>query len=291
MRRVMALLLLFFPFSAFALDITQYELVRENVVTKDASSEWDYVLTFKDTPFRVALGPRLNSKEQGDWFANAGLDEESLDVKWLAAGRLVQISWSTFPIGNGHYRAAAYVLLQVGDDKLTELVREAFQIYGSQGMNESQRTDVVYKWLPEEKQLIRQVSQTDCTWSETPIPLANDSGPGGFTREVRLTEMTTCKLEDDQLKVYSSDVVLDLGDRKVPAGEVAEVLVLYFVPRWSTPRGDGICTPKEREYMLRDLSLKEEDTCTGKIRAPGSEAVVLGPMTPQGDNYPFKRSR
>ncbi|MFA6244765.1 MAG: hypothetical protein WC655_27725, partial [Candidatus Hydrogenedentales bacterium] len=277
MRRVMSLLLLFCPCSAFALDITQYELLRENVVTKDASSEWDYVLIFKDTPFRVALGPRWANDSQIEGDDNNGLNEETLQISWLAKDELFWITWRTFPVANGAYSAQACIVMRHKGGKLSELLREGYLARVKLGAGEFWHKDITFEWIPNERRLIKRIAASDRIWSEDRIPAAEPPSPGGYIREVSFDETVTYRPEEDRLQFVSSNISLELGERKVPANEIAELFVLYLAPRWGTQLGEGSCTPKERENMLRDLRLKEGDLCTGKTEGPSWTRGVFKP--------------
>ncbi|MBX7258696.1 MAG: hypothetical protein K1Y02_20210 [Candidatus Hydrogenedentes bacterium] len=287
MPKLIALCLIASSYSALALDISQYELIRENVVTKSDSTEWDYVLAFKDTPFRVELGPRRANDEQTKGFDNDGLNEETLKIVWLEEDKWLWITWRTFLVGSGAFIAQANIVLRLEGERLTESLREGYLAREQLGAGLFWHKEITYEWSAKEERLHKKIAANDRVWSDRWIPAAEQVTQSGYVRDVNFTEDVTYKLVDDRLEFEASRILLDLGDRKVPAGEIAQLFVLYLIPRWSTPQGEGECTIKERADMLQSLGLKEGTAYTGKINGPSWTQGVFKPLGQKHDFYPF----
>ena len=126
---VAALLLLVAATKTSSIDISHYDLARENVVEEGDVTRCDYVLIFRDSGARVCLGPRYTSPSTNDPFGNYGLDEQTLKVTWLIPDRAIGISWHTVPVSQGLPRTSAHILLLVQSGDLKEVYRKGYPMF------------------------------------------------------------------------------------------------------------------------------------------------------------------
>jgi len=291
-----------------ALDIANYELVRDIVKDNPGDKEWKNTLTFRNTDIRIPLEGSFDTSAGG-----IGLEQASLKIQWVIPNHVMWIRWNTIPLGSGSYCSEAHILLLMENGKATELTRQGFFASGGTGAAGCFQQSASFELddtLPGTPQILRRVSHYYEYWEgRQTSPMAVKSGDTGdswvtaycFIEEACFL-IRDGRLVDSPRGLYS--LRLDLSapqDREhrenllkaeIPIEEVAEFLVPYVALRYGHILGSGECTEGERNLMVRDLRQRNHlndnvKTLHGMIEVPYSGPPVFVPLTPTDDYYPF----
>lgn len=263
---------LFLP-GAFALDITQYEIVKRDS-TSGNGQRW--VLHFLESKIEISLVPVRDRPGEAPDDARSLTGPDGFNVRWLIEDRLLWVSWRTQPQGNGVYYDEVHIIVDISSGLATELRRVQYAANGNQGIGYRQHLDVKYSYNKESRLITESLHRSDTQLFDHPYPLAAKLGEAGpYLLEENLEQVYEYSIHPDRLIVRRKNLILYLGEEKKPVDEVARFVILRLSPRYGH-------LPLEASAQ-DEITKQELDRVTASIRIgagiDSGEPMISGKIT------------
>ena len=165
---------------------------------------------------------RLDASAPATW----GFDPMSVKVDWLDEGRLLLVSWSTVPQGQGAYSNEGTVIAAIARGRPREVFRDVVYAFGKAGMADSSASGLDVRYDRMRRVLTLTHIQND-EWTSTEAgPLTYERMPlddGGteFRNERRYERSWRYRLDGTQLR-FLSGATFAVVDRPRTPGSIAK---------------------------------------------------------------------
>ena len=222
---------------------------------RNSQTIWINVLHLPDVNARIPLArtsvSHFATRDGREYVERYGFDPSTFKLRWLDPGKLLLVSWRTFPRGSGIFKFDGNVVLQVYRGSVCEIFRDSFcsASRGGWGCGSYSRLAIAYE--PDGSELVLRKQIRTVTGGETPIPMGRkgrtDGGVTVYFRTVTTLKTWRYRVVPFSLRFESSHEELLLGDSHDVAA-VADVA--------------GVTVENLRRHNPR---LRESDTCTGTV--------------------------
>lgn len=208
------------------LDLTKYKIERVEMPMSPGLKRlygwmpeyhlFDNVLHFDGLDSEVHLARsasmrRLVAREP----EQAGLDPETLKIRWLDPGRLLWLTWGTVPQGAGQYSKEGDLVLLFDGQRFQELFRDSMYAYGRSGAQDSSQLHVDIDYDPSTAVLVLARTEVERGSSGKKGPLdddefTTDDGRTVYQGERRTRTVWRYRIENGQLRFVSGEEFADL---------------------------------------------------------------------------------
>lgn len=203
-----------------------YEVIKTETKRVDTQcAEYSCRLRLNEGGEEFSLAPLITAdpdKSKGRVFCEEGFDENSLRLRWIWKGRLVDVTWDTLPLGGGVNMIEAHMLLLKTELGWKRVLRHSELSHYSGGGGNHYSCRIRFKGNAQELriELNRLLNTSSC--SSEKAPMGTPEGENIFCSHYSAHEVYEYKLVDETLEFLNAKSIQDLGDSPVSIQEIAE---------------------------------------------------------------------
>jgi hypothetical protein len=243
------------------------EVIRDEITSdREGMQHFQYYLEFKEDNTRFPLAREYAAFEEGR-YSRHGFDPDSFGIGWLKEPTLLQVGWSTYSVGGGHYTANTVLLIEKAEESWREVFRHSGEGRYRGGWMSSHHVGTGFTY-DDELLLTRTYSGHECLEQPAILgrPFVNNDGKTYYTLDYTETWVWPCEIDGDAVTILPGKHWIDLQYYQ---------FLLIDVARWRAGLGQGE-SPESRIIsdsvsenldILRRLNpkLAESDEATGRV--------------------------